>query len=55
MAGWHHNCNGHELGQSLGDDEGQKGLVCCSREESDMTGGLNKYGQAFKQQCESAM
>ena len=23
MAGWHHQCNGHELGQTLGDDEGQ--------------------------------
>ena len=30
MAGWHHQCNGHELGQTLGDGEGQGGLVCCS-------------------------
>ena len=30
MAGWHHRCNGHELGQTLGDGEGQEGLVCCS-------------------------
>ena len=30
MAGWHHRCKGHELGQSLGDGEGQGGLVCCS-------------------------
>ena len=30
MAGWHHQCNGHELGQTLGDSEGQGGLVCCS-------------------------
>ena len=30
MAGWHHPCNGHELGQTLGDDEGQGGLACCS-------------------------
>ena len=30
MAGWHHRCNGHELGQTLGDGEGQGGLVCCS-------------------------
>ena len=22
MAGWHHPCNGHELGQTLGDGEG---------------------------------
>ena len=26
MVGWHHWCNGHELGQTLGDDEGQGGL-----------------------------
>ena len=30
MAGWHHRCNGHELGQTLGDAEGQGGLACCS-------------------------
>ena len=30
IAGWHHWCNGHELGQALGDNEGQAGLVCCS-------------------------
>ena len=44
MAGWHHQCNGHELGQTPGDGEGQRGLVFCSpcgRKESDMTGPLN--------------
>ena len=30
MAGRHHRCNGHELGQTLGDGEGQGGLVCYS-------------------------
>ena len=30
MAGWHHWCNEHELGQTLGDGEGQGSLVCCS-------------------------
>ena len=29
MAGWHHQCNGRELGKTLGDDEGQGGLACC--------------------------
>ena len=29
MAGWHHRFNGHEPGQTLGDGEGQSGLVCC--------------------------
>ena len=30
MAGWHHRCNGHELGQTSEDGEGQGGLACCS-------------------------
>ena len=44
MAGWHHQCNKHELGQTLGDGEGQGGLACCSPwscKELDMTGWLN--------------
>ena len=43
-AGWHHQCNGHELGQTLGDGEGQRGLVCCipwGCKELDMPGRLN--------------
>ena len=43
MVGWHHWCNGRELGQTLR-DEGQGSLVCCSsrcRKESDMTWWLN--------------
>ena len=43
-AGWHHQCNGHELGLTLGDGEGQGSLACCSlwgRKESDTTGSLN--------------
>ena len=37
---WHHQCNGHELGQSQGDGEGQGTLVGCSpwsHKESDRT------------------
>ena len=30
MAGWHHQCNEHELGQTLGDGEGKGGLACYS-------------------------
>ena len=30
LAGWHHQCNGCELGLIWGDGEGQRGLVCCS-------------------------
>ena len=48
MAGWHHQCNGHELGQTSGDGEGQRGLACCrpwGHEESDMP------GRQQQQQC----
>jgi len=44
MARWHHQCNGHELGWTLGDGEGQGGLDCCSPrdcKESDTNGQLN--------------
>ena len=50
MAGWHHQYNGHELGQTPGDGEGQGDLACCRprghEEELDTTGQLknNKYG-----------
>ena len=43
-AGWHHWCNGLELGQISGDGEGQRGLACHSPrgcKKSDMTGQLN--------------
>ena len=30
MAEQHHQCKEHELGQTLGDGEGQVGLACCS-------------------------
>ena len=44
MAGQHHRCNEHELGQILGDSEGQGGLACGSPwggKELGMTGKLN--------------
>ena len=40
LAGWHHQLNGHEFEQPLGDSEGQGSLVCCSpwgHKEVDMT------------------
>ena len=40
MVGWHHQFNGHELEQILGDGEGQGGLACYGPwgyKESDMT------------------
>ena len=30
MVRQHHQLNGHELEQTLGDSEGQGSLVCCS-------------------------
>ena len=30
MAGWHHQRNGLELGQTSGDGDGQRGLACRS-------------------------
>ena len=44
MAGQHRWWSKHELGQTLGDGEGQRGLMCCSPsgfKESDMTRRLN--------------
>ena len=44
MVGWYHRLNGHEFEQTLGDDDGQGSLVCCSpwgHKESDMTKQLN--------------
>ena len=45
-AGWHHQFNGHKLGQAPGNGEGRggRGLACCSpwgHEESGMTGQMN--------------
>ena len=40
MVGWHHRLDGHEFEQTLGDNEGQGSLVCCSPwgcKESDTT------------------
>ena len=40
MAGWHHRLDGHEFEQTLGDNEGQGSLACCSQwghKESDTT------------------
>ena len=40
MIGWPHQLNGHELGQTTGNSEGQGGLACGSpqgHKESDTT------------------
>ena len=44
IVGWHHQLNGHEFEQALGDSEEQGSLVCCSPsacKESDRTERLN--------------
>ena len=30
MVGWHHQLNGHEFEEALGNDDGQGSLACCS-------------------------
>ena len=53
MAGWHHRCNGLDLGQAPGYGEGQGGLPCCSPwgcKELDMTGRLNKCDSSSQPQ-----
>ena len=44
MVGWHHWLDGHEFGQALRVDDGQRGLACCSlwgRKELDTPEQLN--------------
>ena len=51
MVGQNHGLDGHELGQTPGDSEGQGGLVCCSPwgyKESDTTQRLNNNKLIFK-------
>ena len=31
MFAWHHQLNGHEFEQALGDSEGQGSLACCKQ------------------------
>ena len=54
MIGWHHQLNGHEFEQTLGDSEGQGSLACCSpwgHKKLDMNEQLNnttaKEGREF--------
>ena len=49
-VGWKHWINGHELGQTPGDGEGQRSLVCCSplgHKESDRTWQLNNRNSSI--------
>ena len=55
MIGWHHQLNGHELEQALGDGEGQGSLANCSpwgRKELDTTERLNNnVSVVYTQSC----
>jgi len=47
MVGWHHQLDGHEFEQTLGDVEGQGGLACCipwDCKQLDTTERLNNKG-----------
>ena len=51
MVAWQHQFNGRELGQILGDGEGQGNLVCCSpwgRKELDMTWQLSNHNNSIE-------
>ena len=53
MVGWHHQLNGHEFEQTLGDGEGQGSLACCSpwgHKQLDMTKQLYK-NRAESREC----
>ena len=46
MVGWHHQLNGHEFEQALGNGEGQGSLACYNpwgHKELDMTERLNNW------------
>ena len=50
MVGWHHQLNGHEFEQALGDGEGWGGLACCrswGRKDLDTTELLNNNNKVY--------
>ena len=56
MVGWHHRLSGHDLGQTLGDGEGQGSLACCSpwgSKELDTTERLNNNNNYARTHFES--
>jgi len=50
MAEWHHQCNGHELGQTSGDGEGQGGQECRSSRDHRV-----RHNWATKQQQQKTL
>ena len=56
MVGWHHQLNGYEFEQTLGDSEGQASLECCSpwgHKKSDTTKQLNDKRPEWKRKLTS--
>ena len=50
MVGWHHQFDGREFEQTLGDSEGQGSLACCSSwgcKDSDITEQLNNNSKTL--------
>ena len=50
MVGWHHQLNGHQCEQTLGDSGGQRSLACCNSwgpKELDTTERLNSNNKAI--------
>ena len=57
MVGWHYWLHGHEFEQTVGDNEGQGSLACCSPcdcKELDMTEQLNnnKESEFLQSRCQ---
>ena len=48
MVGWNHWLNGHEFEQTLGDDEGQRSLACCSPWSRKSRTWLSNWTTAYK-------
>ena len=54
---WHHWLNAHKFEQTLGDNDGQESLVCCSswdHKESDMTEWLNNNSKTWCRKIRSS-
>ena len=54
MVGWHHQFNGLEFEQVLGDGEGKGSLACCSpwnHKQLDMTMRLNNKKAVLRGKC----
>ena len=51
MVGWHHQLDGHEFEQILGDGEGQGSLMCFSPWGRKESGTTEQQMRAFRKAC----